>query len=467
VKAFTEKVTANRGIASPKTTCNRSTLLANQSRRWMETLLKGLACSICGVALLSVGKATAASFSFTTIADTGSNFTSFSVPILFGQSSPAGVSAINDSGTVAFLATSDTGDSGVYTASNGAITEIVNNNGLESLFGSNLSSSSNERFFLGSFLDINSNNTVAFIISSDSFSGREEKIFTSQNGEFTTRARTGRFFVRAEIRFDLNNKDEIAYVRTIGSDPINDSLIISRPNQPDVTVLTARTDFGLPGGGAGFLSIGDFAINNQSEVTFNSSRRDEVFSPSSEIVLRSSGDVLTTLIEDTSTLGLDVNDRGDVIFGRGQAFFNGTEIVRDINAIRQFNNATGELTTIADTSGVFSEFGNSAINNRGSVAFTASLDEGGEGIFQIADSELHEVITTGDALNGSTVTNLNFFREGFNNNGQIAFFAELADGTQGIFRAERNTPPTSVPEPASAAGLLVLGALGLIKKPRI
>jgi hypothetical protein len=255
----------------------------------------------------------------------------------------------------------------------------------------------------------------------------------------------------------------------------NDILTVSRPNQPDVEVAnalrsTSVTPFPITTSPREFNSIGNFAINNQSEVTFNPTRfqpSNQTFSLTSVGIVRDSGGILTTLVDDISTLGLDVNDTGDVVFGRGEVFFNGRDIVRDINAIRQFNNATGELTTIADTSGVFSQFGNFAINNSGSIAFTASLDEGGEGIFQIADSELHEVITTGDALNGSTVTNLNFFREGFNNNNQIAFFAELADGTQGIFRAQRNTPPTSVPEPASALGLLVLGALGLVNFSRI
>jgi hypothetical protein len=100
---------------------------------------------------------------------------------------------------------------------------------------------------------------------------------------------------------------------------------------------------------------------------------------------------------------LDVNGRGDVVF-------KGTDIVTRFNAIRKFNNASGTVTTIADTSGILSQFGNSAINNSGSVAFTASEYEGGEGIFIIADSGLHEVITTSDTLNGSTVTNLSFFR---------------------------------------------------------
>jgi hypothetical protein len=55
------------------------------------------------------------------------------------------------------------------------------------------------------------------------------------------------------------------------------------------------------------------------------------------------------------------------------------------------------------------------------------------------------------------VTNLGFFREGLNDAGQVAFYASLADGTQGIFRAD----PEFVSKPASIWGLLVAGTLGL------
>jgi hypothetical protein len=463
MKGFTK--CCKGGTASPKTTCNRSAKQAKKSGRWMETVIKGLAFSICGVAVLSMGQATAADFSFTTIADTRNDFTSLIDSRGFLTRSPV----INDSGTVAFFATPDAGYVGIYTANNGAITEIINTNRLESLFNNDFSLS--ERFYsLSRLLDINNNGTVAFIGSSSTlgFFPFDQRLFTNQNGEFITRVRTvreasGGFDLGDQFQlFDLNEQDEIAYVsrgRTSSGRIFSDTLTISRPNQPDTEVFGVRPDIDFPR--VGFIGIGNFAINNQSEVTFNASSREQMTSPIRSFLLRSSDGVLTTLVDDISTFGLDVNDRGDVVFGGGEVFFNGTETVRDINAIRQFNNATGELTTIANTSGVFSQFGNFAINNSGSVAFIASLDEGGEGIFQIADSELHEVITTGDALNGSTVTDLSFFREGFNNNGQIAFFAELADGTQGIFRAERNTPPTSVPEPASALGLLVLGSLGL------
>ncbi len=96
----------------------------------------------------------------------------------------------------------------------------------------------------------------------------------------------------------------------------------------------------------------------------------------------------------------------------------------------------GLLTTIVNTSDAFKSFGNVAINNQGTVAFAARLNAGGQGIFIGANPVTDKVIATGDSLLGSTVTSLTFASRGLNNNQQIVFFATLADGESGIFRAD-------------------------------
>ena len=68
------------------------------------------------------------------------------------------------------------------------------------------------------------------------------------------------------------------------------------------------------------------------------------------------------------------------------------------------------------------------------------------------------VIATGDSLFGSIVTSITFTTPGLNNLGQIAFRADLADGTTGIFRADIQTDP--IPEPTTIA-LLGIGLGGL------
>jgi len=119
------------------------------------------------------------------------------------------------------------------------------------------------------------------------------------------------------------------------------------------------------------------------------------------------------------------------------------------------------VTSIVDDSGVFDILGPTTINNENTVVFGASLNTGEYGIFTGADPINDKVIATGDPLFGSTVTSLNF-SNGLNNSGQIAFLAELADGTEGIFVAEPEPlEPEPVPESASVMVLLAMGTLSL------
>ncbi|MGG6265200.1 DUF7453 family protein [Leptolyngbya sp. AN03gr2] len=103
--------------------------------------------------------------------------------------------------------------------------------------------------------------------------------------------------------------------------------------------------------------------------------------------------------------------------------------------VRDFN---GNTETIATSDGPFSEFlSDPSLNNKGDVAFQATLDNGKEGIFVGSDPVLDKVIAVGDQLGSSTVSRLLFGgREAFNGAGQLAFGAVLADGTEGIFRAQ-------------------------------
>jgi hypothetical protein len=98
-----------------------------------------------------------------------------------------------------------------------------------------------------------------------------------------------------------------------------------------------------------------------------------------------------------------------------------------------------------------------AINNQGVVVFGAFTDrvDGTYGVFTGPDPIADKVIQEGDTLLGATVTDLSFSRGGFNNRGQIAFNATLSDGTSGVFVA------TPIPEPSTVV-LLAAGALGLI-----
>jgi hypothetical protein len=116
-----------------------------------------------------------------------------------------------------------------------------------------------------------------------------------------------------------------------------------------------------------------------------------------------------------------------------------------------------------------------ALNDAGQAAFLASLTgtNGGfsddRGIFFHDDTlGLIEVTREGDALLGSTITNLGFSgsltsngdeRSGLNELGQVAYRFELADGNSGI-------AIWTIPEPSTAV-LLALAGLTLLRRRQV
>jgi hypothetical protein len=84
-----------------------------------------------------------------------------------------------------------------------------------------------------------------------------------------------------------------------------------------------------------------------------------------------------------------------------------------------------------------------SINDLGSVVYRKTLSGGaGSGIYIGRSGAIDRpVIEQGQALDGSTVQDAFIWEESLNDEGQIAFWAHLADGRQGIYRAD---PPTVV-----------------------
>jgi hypothetical protein len=84
----------------------------------------------------------------------------------------------------------------------------------------------------------------------------------------------------------------------------------------------------------------------------------------------------------------------------------------------------------------FAGFGSVAINRAGAVAFLARRPDGRAGIYTGPDPIADRVVEVGGALGGTTVSALEFARDGLGEAGHVAFFAELADDSAGIWRAE-------------------------------
>ncbi|MBD2776866.1 DUF7453 family protein [Iningainema tapete] len=419
-----------------------ASLRTKKSLRWMSRLSQGLAYAIC-LSLVATGKAMAGNFSLTKIADS----------IDFSQINIT--TAMNDSGSVVFIATPLVGARGVYTGNGEQIVKIIDENQLPDLL-SKITEAAPIPFpayLFNSLVDINNNGTVAFSARKTSRSGGGEVsgIFISKDGSFTTRATAissggiANAFTNI-IGFALNNQDELAYLTKSSArlNPETYRLFLNRPNQANITIADAG-DYRFSTLENPLYQINSFALNDLGRVTFSATKFQQIFPPglpetqrafipsSQQAIFTGTGTGLTTLIERGAS-ALDANDEN--------------VILSTSDGIQLFNYASGNLRTIVDNNGSFQRLGSPAINNQGNIAFTATINNGERGIFTGTNPITDKVIATGDPLAGSTVINLNFLKSGFNNNGEIAFFAQLANGTTSIYSAKpvAEAPP---PQPVS------------------
>ncbi|HEY9794669.1 MAG TPA: choice-of-anchor tandem repeat NxxGxxAF-containing protein [Leptolyngbyaceae cyanobacterium] len=389
------------------------------------------------LSLLITGKAEA--FTFTKIADDSGPF-SF-VDVFFGPEP-----VINNGGTVAFLTNLDTGGAGIFTGSGGATTTIAiaNDRGRFGTFG-----------MFDSPPALNDEGTVAFLAILNSGVPRSffgGGLFTSNGGSTTFIADNNLRIVPFLGDPAINNEGTIAITALL-------------PGESDrlFTVSGGATTLITDNSGP-FSGFGSTAINDAGTVAFLAS-----LDEGGNGIFTTSGGAITTIADSSGPfgflLGTALNNAGTVAFS---AFRDFQDFLEGGGGGGIFTSSGGVTTNIADNTGPFRTFGSGlpAINDAGTVAFLASLDEGGSGIFTGPNPVTDKVIATGDSLFGSTVTSLSFNRfssKGLNNAGQLTFFAQLADGSSGIFRADpESTPePQPVPEPASVLNLLAVGALGI------
>jgi hypothetical protein len=126
-----------------------------------------------------------------------------------------------------------------------------------------------------------------------------------------------------------------------------------------------------------------------------------------------------------------------VINASGRVAFEGRLDVGGIPGI-------GGLYTTADGSSVSlvgsvpiagSQF---SMNDAGTVAYRLTTTAGvGSGVFIGRPGAINQkIINVGDPIDGSTLLDAFVWAESLNNNGQIAFWAQLADGRRGVYRAD-------------------------------
>lgn len=388
--------------------------------------------SLASIALTSLTAKEAFAFTFTKIADDSASLNFDNVS--FGPDP-----AINDNGRVVFLTNLDTGGEGIFTSDGESITTIAT--------ASDTSEFGNFGTFRSSPV-INNENTVAF--NAFLSTGNPRSFFGG--GVFTVRDGVTNFI-------DVSNLAPAAF---LGQPAINDKGTIAISASTSTTSIYTLND-GTPNlvvdSSKIFDSVFLVGINNQGTVSFQGT-----LDTGSKGIFTINNATITTIADSNSPfdffLGGSVNNSGAVAFA---AFPDFQDFLSGDGGGGIFVNNGGVTTLIVDNTGQFRTFGNPAINDSGNVAFQATLDTGTTGIFTGSNPLVDKVISTGDTLEDSTVTNLSFSRflnKGLNNFGQIAFYAELADGTRGIFRANPNVPsPKPVPEPTTILGLLLIGGL--------
>ncbi len=338
----------------------------------------------------------AASYTFTKLEDSSGSFLRF------------GFASINDGGTVAFSAALDTDNndimdgSGIFISDGTTTTTIADSSGGFSLFGPP---------------SITDGGAVAFWASLDAGGNG---IFSSDGTTTTTIADTSGPLGSFGTNPSVNDAEAVAFQANLN--------IFTGSGGSTTTIADTSGPFS-------FLNFP--SITNTGTVAFQA-----FLDAGGSGIFMSDGTTTTTVVDSSSTFSafnFPVTNNGGTVTFLG--FLNG-------GGSGIFTSNGGTATTIADTTaGSFSFFVNAAsINDGGAVAFQAFFT-GGNGIFTGPDPVADKVIAIGDPLSGSTVTTVIFSREGLNDMGQVAFVASLADGRQGVYRADPEDGGDPVPTP--------------------
>jgi hypothetical protein len=406
---FFNKTNKDKNISTTKTVpAGIETKYSEKSlKQQLTPLMGGVAVSL-SVSLLAGGQAEAASLNFTKVAESTGSFVPLSAP------------ALNNNGTVAFVAELEQFyHQGLFTVSDGSVTQIAD---------------TYSSFYSFETFAINDSGTVAFGAESDE---RIQGIFTSSGGVITPIISASEPFSSDLFGLDLNESGTVAFFKRSNNGQGIEGIYTSQNGT--LTPLLTNFEFG------NFVGIPPFpTINDSGTVAFESG---------GSIYTTNGGGTYTSVIDPSPFIVFDqfvsINNSGTVVFG-GDFNTGGGGV---------FTARDGSLTTIATTNNTFLDFYNLAINDRGTVVFSAEIG-GGAGIFTGSDPITDKVIAVGDEFFGSTISYLSYYREGLNDSDQIAFYAQLANGTSGIYLAERGSEPQPVPEPTSVLGLLSVVAFG-------
>ncbi len=369
----------------------------------MITIKQFSIATAIGLALSLLVNNEAFAFVYTKIADSSDLFSKFGF-----------YPAINNDGTVSFSAELDAGGSGIYIGSGEKTSQIVDSSGQ---FRS---------FFTPAIADTG---LVAFKAA---LSQGGVGIYTCENTAPIADSRVA----AALGDLAINSKGIVAF-----SQILDQGVRAVLTNNDGINTTIADASDTSP-----YNRFEGIAINNAGTVAFTAE-------------LKARGRGIYSVRSGNTTTMADTNGDFDFLFNpainnAGIVAFKG--VLKNLAGEGIYTSDGQTLTKIADNSSVFDFFDNPAINNQGTVAFKGVLKRGGLGIYIGPNPVTDKVIALGDSLFGSTVTDLYFSNRGLNDKNQLVFYAKLADGRTGVFRADSDyqEPTTSVPEPGLVLDLL-------------
>jgi len=327
--------------------------------------------------------------------------------------------ALNDAGQVAFMAGLQPGPTGVFVGSGGPLATVVDTSGAFSALGFRNQGTP----LAGGFASINGSGQVAF--AGQNRDGRTG-YFADADGSVTIADNT-----LPNVRFEgdvfSSGSGSLSAVEAV--------VVINQRSRQAILAGSGGPQTRIADTSLTFAAL-DLAprVNASGLVAFHGIRRD-----GSEGIFTGNGGALTTIAANSGAFAAftdapAISDTGDVLF---QATLRPSGDGPRVQGL--FLSRAGTITTVVDDTGAFVSFGFApAVNARGQVAFEGTTRSGLVGIFTGDNPRRDRVIAVGDELDGSTVVDLSTsaFRTSLNNNGQIAFTAQLEDGRTGVYRAD-------------------------------